>query len=97
MLVSMRNFSDKCCRENQNIYFMFYDLFPENRAFFNEIMWKNIVQQNRPQLAINSMRIACSIIKVTNIYSLLLPSNMVYATTLNVMFVCTLPVLFKFL
>ena len=44
----MRKFSDKICRENQNTYFMFNN-FMENRAFC-EIMWKNIVEPDRPQM-----------------------------------------------
>jgi len=32
ILLRMRNISDTICRENQNIHFMFYDLFIESRA-----------------------------------------------------------------
>jgi hypothetical protein len=43
--------------------------FPlENRAFY-DIMWKNIVEQNMPQMAIWSMHIACWILKATNTFS----------------------------
>jgi hypothetical protein len=38
--------------------------FFENRAVY-EIMWKNIVQRGRPQMAIWRMRIACYIMYVT--------------------------------
>jgi len=37
---------------------MFNNFFSENRAFY-EIMWKNIVQPDRPQMTIWRMRIAC--------------------------------------
>jgi hypothetical protein len=39
--------------------------FSENRAF-REIMWKNIVQPDRPQMTIWRMRNACWIPKATN-------------------------------
>jgi hypothetical protein len=43
---------------------MFSNLFPlENHAFY-EIMWKNIVELDRPQMTIWRMRIACWIRKV---------------------------------
>jgi len=44
----MRNVSDKSCRENQNTHFVFNNFFSENRAV-NEIMWKNMVEPERPQ------------------------------------------------
>ena len=42
--------------------------FPENRAFY-EIMWKNIVEQGRPQMTLWGMRNACWILKATNTHS----------------------------
>jgi hypothetical protein len=49
----MRNVSDKTYRENQNIHFMpksFPPLpLPENCAVY-EIMWKNMVERDRPQM-----------------------------------------------
>jgi hypothetical protein len=47
----MENISDKICRENQNIYFMFNKFFPENHAVFVTIR-KNTVQPDRPQMTI---------------------------------------------
>ena len=42
-LLTIRNVSDKSCRENQNTLFVFSNFFPpENRALY-EITWKNIV------------------------------------------------------
>jgi hypothetical protein len=56
-ILGMRKFSDKSCRENQSINFMFNNfLFFENRAVY-EIMWKNIVGPDKPQMTI--WRIAC--------------------------------------
>ena len=42
--------------------------FFENRALY-EIMWKNIVKSNRPQMKIRCMRIACSIPTATDTHS----------------------------
>jgi len=44
---------------------MFKDFFSKNLAFY-EIMWKNIVQPDRPQMTIWRMRIACWIPEATN-------------------------------
>ena len=40
----MRGVSDKRCRENKKQLFV-----PENRAVY-EIMWKNMVKPDRPQM-----------------------------------------------
>jgi hypothetical protein len=55
----MRNVSDRSCRENQNIQFMFNDFFSlENRSVY-EMMWKNMVEPEIPQMAVRRMLIAC--------------------------------------
>jgi len=63
----MRNFSDESCREIQNTY------ITSNIFFFNlaiyEIIWKNIVQSDRPQIKIQRMRIAYWIPEATNTLS----------------------------
>jgi len=41
-----------------NIHFEFNNFFPENRAVY-EMMWKNTVEMDRPQMTIWRMRIAC--------------------------------------
>jgi hypothetical protein len=41
--------------------------FPENLAVY-EILWKNIVQPERPQMTIWDMRIECWVPKATNIH-----------------------------
>jgi len=52
VLLRMRNVSDKKkCTENQNTYFMFSSLFSENCTGYT-IMWKNMVQPDRSQMAI---------------------------------------------
>jgi len=58
-------FQSERCRENQNTHFVFNNPFFENRAVY-EIMWKNTVEQGRPQMAIWRMHIACWIPKATN-------------------------------
>ena len=64
VLLIMRNVSDKSCRGNQNIHFMFCDFFFENRAGC-EIRWKNVVERGRPQVTLWRMRIACWMTKAT--------------------------------
>jgi hypothetical protein len=49
----MRNVSDKSFIENQT-----HILYSENCALY-EIMWKNIVEPDRPQMTIWGMQIAC--------------------------------------
>ena len=62
----MRNVSDKSCRENQNTDFVFNNFFSfENRAVC-EIMWKNIVETDRPTMTVWRMRIACWIPQTTD-------------------------------
>jgi hypothetical protein len=41
---------------------------PENPAIY-EIMWKNIVQPDRPQMTVRRMRIECCITKATDTHS----------------------------
>jgi hypothetical protein len=48
ILYRMRNVLDKKCRESQNIHFMFNN-FSKNRAV-NEIMSKNVVEPEGPQM-----------------------------------------------
>jgi len=47
----MRKVSDKSCRENKSTHLMFSNFFFLNRAFY-EIMWKNVVDRDRPQVKI---------------------------------------------
>jgi hypothetical protein len=71
IILRMRNISDKLCRENQITKFVFskLSLFVSKIVSFYEIIWKNIVQPDRPQKTIWRMRIACWIPKETNINS----------------------------
>jgi hypothetical protein len=43
----MGNVADKICAENQNTLFMSITFFFGNHAVY-EIMWKNVVQPDRP-------------------------------------------------
>jgi hypothetical protein len=63
----MGNVSDKRCRENQNTHFVFNRFFL-NRAVY-DVMQKNIVEPDRPQMTIWRMSIACSKPKATNTHS----------------------------
>jgi hypothetical protein len=63
-----RYFQMKSCRENQNTHFVFSNSLFENRAVY-EIMWKNIVQPDRPQMTIWRMRITRWIPKDTNTHT----------------------------
>jgi hypothetical protein len=54
----MKNVSDKCCGETLNTHFILNDVFIKNRAVY-EIIWKNTVERERPQMTIWRMSIAC--------------------------------------
>jgi hypothetical protein len=64
----MRYVLDKHYWENQNTHFMFNKFFPPKIMPFMR-MWKNIVEPDRPQMAIWRMLIACSVSKATNAHS----------------------------
>jgi len=61
----MRNVSDKCV---EKIKTQFAFVSPENRAI-HEIMRKNIVEPDRPQMTIWRIRFASWILKDTNTHS----------------------------
>ena len=65
----MRNLLGKNCTENQNTYFMFNKQFFSEKSAICEIMWKNVIESGRLQMAIWRMRIACLIPKATNTFS----------------------------
>jgi len=50
ILLRMRNVPDKIFQRNST-RFMFDNIFSENRALY-EILWKNMVQSDRPQITI---------------------------------------------
>jgi hypothetical protein len=68
VLLRIRNISDRCCIENQNIQFIIDKILVGKSAFY-EIMWKSTVQPGKPQIKIWLMRIACWITKSTNTHS----------------------------
>ena len=47
---------------------MFDNFFSENQGIY-EVMWKNTVQPNRPQITIWRIRMACWMLKGTNAHS----------------------------
>jgi hypothetical protein len=62
----MKIVSGKSCREK---YFVFSNfLFFENRTVY-EVLWKIIVEPDRPQMTVGRMRIADWIPKATNTHS----------------------------
>jgi hypothetical protein len=68
--------------------------FSENLAVY-EIMWKNIVQTDRPQMAIWRTRIACWIPKATNKHSLFFHYNNGCTNAPRCYVMRTFPVLFN--
>ena len=73
LLLRMINVSGKSCRENQNTHFvfnncLFFIFFFCNRVVY-EIMWKNIVEPDGPQMTKRRIRIACWVPKATNTHS----------------------------
>jgi hypothetical protein len=66
----MRNVSGKVCRENQNVpvHIMFNNVFSKNLAFY-EIMWTHAAQQDRQQMKIWCMFIACWVTTSTDTHS----------------------------
>jgi hypothetical protein len=51
LVLRMRNVSDKSCKENQHTHFRFNNNFSVNLAVY-EIMWKNMIQPDRPQMTV---------------------------------------------
>jgi len=68
----MRDVSVLSRRENQDKHFTVNNIFFffsfENCAVY-AIMWKNVVEPDRPQPTIRRMRIVCWVTKVTNTHS----------------------------
>jgi len=64
----VKNVSDESGRVNLNLYFVFSNSPPENRAVY-EIMLKNIVERGRPQMTVWRMRVECWIPKATKTHS----------------------------
>ena len=66
-ILRMRNVSGRIYRENQT--HILYSISFLEKCAVHEIMWKNIVQTDRPQMTIWRMRVAYWIPKVTNTHS----------------------------
>ena len=65
VLLTIRNISDKSCRETQNTHFVCNNIFFENRAVY-EIMRKNTADQDRPQMTTRRTRISLRLPKATD-------------------------------
>jgi len=61
----MKNFSTNVAEKIETHILCSVTYFFENRAVY-EIMWKNVAERGRPQMAIWRMRIECWIPKATN-------------------------------
>ena len=59
VILRMKNVLDKFYRENQNTHFTLSNIFKNLTVY--EIMWKNIVETGRSQMAMRRTRIACRI------------------------------------
>jgi len=88
--LTIRKVSDKSCRENQKIFYFLF--FPENLTVY-EIMWKNMMDPDRPQVTkvhYSASALLYSVTKATNTrsqnikYLLLSEANVVKRTRLNV-------------
>jgi hypothetical protein len=56
----MRNVSDKGCRENQSTHFMVNNFFSEKRVVY-EIIRRNMVEPDMPQMANNKAHALCMV------------------------------------
>ena len=63
----MKCLGQKVQRKSRHVFYIQL-MFSENRAVC-EVMWKNMVDQDRPQMILRRIRIACWISKATNINS----------------------------
>jgi hypothetical protein len=61
----MRNVSDEAVEKITTHILRSVSFFLENRAI-HEIMWKNSVEPDRPQMKIWNTRVSCLISKATN-------------------------------
>ena len=100
LLLTLRNVSDKSCRENQNTHFMFSNIF-----FFRKScsLWDNFAKHGAAGRAIGDntirrMRTACWVPKATDTHSehviLLFHDNYTYANTLKYYFIVNCPSFF---
>jgi hypothetical protein len=53
VLRRMRNVSYRICTENQNTHFVFNNFFFSDNRSVCEIMWKNMLQPDRPQMTMS--------------------------------------------
>jgi hypothetical protein len=56
----MKNVSDKSCTNSKQAFYVQQLLYFFEKRVVYQIMWKNIVERDRPQMAIWYKRIACS-------------------------------------
>jgi len=66
IFLRVKSVSDKSHTKNQNVIFIFNDIFLENLAVFEGI-WENVVKPDRPQLKIRRMHFACWITQAIDV------------------------------
>jgi hypothetical protein len=64
----MRSVSDKLLEKIKTLILYPVTPLPKNRAVY-ELMWKNIVEPDRPQMTVRRIRFACWIPKAANTHS----------------------------
>jgi len=69
LVLVMRVFSDKSCRDNKNTHLVFNKVFLKNRAVY-EIKCESSVQPERPQMKTWHIRMACWIPRATDTFTL---------------------------
>jgi len=99
-LLRMSNVSDKSCREHQNTHFVFSRLFFSENLAVCEIMWKIMLEPDRPRMTIWRMRIAWWVSKDTNTLGMcntyfISTATVIALTNLIVAFIRALPVFKK--
>jgi hypothetical protein len=90
ILLRMRNVSDKICTENQNTHFIFSNFLPTVVLF--EIMWKNTVHPDRPQMTIYTTPHALCMLGNLTMHALIVSPRQRWGMCLHVTFIRTLPV-----
>ena len=98
VFLRMRNVSFEMCRENQNVQIVVGNFFFSLNRAVCEIMWKNMLEQDRVQMAIWRMRIACSITtaKVTHTLIIIWHYNPLWVFTFSAKSLPSSPILSSF-
>ena len=66
LLLRLRNGLDNSCRENQNPHFISKNIFGYRAVC--DVMWKDTVDSDRPQIIVKCMRLTCGISRLKREY-----------------------------